>query len=912
MFRLVDDIQVPSPVLLAKQMSIPDGSEGTDGGGGSPSEDSPQEQPTSVEKPHTKPLPTTSIESPPHIKPHTKDSLHSSRERGLDEPTELQSHAKQQIEQVSSSQELPKNRVNGRTPSEEVSPPPGESDSTEDELVSENIKHRRSSYAGPIKKPDLGNTKFQKFLMKKVVRDSSEILMHVVWCGLSLPCTAPYQIEGAVVISNDGMYLLEVKGHQNWEWDGRPDDFPLFPIASLRLDHLSRIMVTGMFNLNLYVEVHQGLPITSFVIFLANSDECNQLAAQVKAVLEATNLDFKVMDALEAKKMKKSSGVVFVSPDHYSGGRLKEWLAHDRTNIRLANFISTQMDKSAVGMYEVELLQSRKEMAHSFDIEQYLTVISVDPCSNCKLHTLVLVVTNTNILMFEEAAITGPGLRFTPAKHAFPPLSIVNYETISSIKSITLSRESHFVHSPSDPMFHVVIEFEKSISVPWYFCTRELPTLRSALVYIQQQRNTLLSTDTRIITAISSPLPYFNTLTNIPSYSPKTENSHKSDIPRLVKNKHLVRFNYLPYWQKQAVFNEHISQANYLKQDEAIVYSELVYCVPLLDRKKEIEACVMISNYAVYLVSDIMRITQWLDAGGVSSFSRMSLLNPENEYPLQCFYRMWLSDVRKIEVNHLQMSFNLQEVRPNVGVDIITGNAQVTASFITALACKVKLIDKQPVEHEMQDFVDLATDPFGDEAENAETLPSPGTVRPQVEYSLLDEEHLTKLKLHLVESQPEVARGSSISKCSKSMQIICSQTMLLTEQIRVRETIKPHYRPCLVLVTNYGLFICSNGSLPDNTPCLLLGSPSNIKVKKWSRINDILSVSLSTDVGHNVPQIELTVKTLVGSGRPDVQTQLCLYPLSRSQGYILVCQLKMIWAERTGLKGHSLPIHHSF
>ena len=848
----MDDIAVPSPVLLAKQISIPESDE--------VDSDHEIKEETTPDKETPEEPPSSTITTP---------------------PTELEEEDQQKDTVVAT-----------------TIIPTTSSDSEEDQP---SLQQRRESYNGPVKRPSIENHDFQKFFMRKVVRDSSEVLMYVLWCGLCLPGTVPHQVEGGVVISNECVYLLEVKGHQNWEWDD--DKFPLSPLASMKLEHLSRVTVTGLFNHNLYIEVHQGLPLTSFVVFSSKSEQCHQMIVQLQAALDSSNLDYKIMDALEVKKMKKTSGIIFISPDHYSGNRLKEWLSRERTNVRLANFVSTQMDKKAVGMYEVELQQSCKELARSFDIEQYLVVTSVDSSEGYRLHTLVLVVTNMELFLYEEAFISGPGLRFTPVKYSFPPLTVVHQQKISSIKNITFCNTRQFVHSPSDPMYQVAIEFSQHVGVPWHFCARDFASLTQTLKYIEQQRKTLLSNNDPIISETPSPLPHFAGISDPPSRSPKPEYSHKSGVPWLVKSKPLLHFDSLPYWEKNVKFNEHISQANYLKHDETVVTSSLVNCVPSKERKHEVAVYMIVSNYAIYLISDVDGIREWLDAGGISSFSRMSLLNPDTEYPLQCFYRMWLSDLRKIEVNHLSLSISLHEIRPKVSVDIVTCNAQVTASFITALVGKINIVDdkQEKGEHILQDFVDIADDPFGDEdVDSVETAPpSPSSVRPSVGFSVVDRA-LTKLKLHLVESQPDVARGSSIHKCSESMQIICSQIMLLAEQVRVRESLLIHYRPHLVLVTNYGLFVCCHATLPSNTPCLILDKPTNLTVKRWSRINDVLSVQMSSDPVHRVPQIFIAVKQSSRSADTPPHTQLCLYPFSHTQGYIFVNQLKLIWAERTG------------
>ena len=184
-----------------------------------------------------------------------------------------------------------------------------------------------------IEKPGLENQRLLEFFRKNVAKDSGEVLMHVLWCAVCLPSTAPLEVEGAVFISNMCLYVLEVKG--NGEWDG--EDLPLLSIVSAHLEHLSKVMIVGVFDQNIHIELHNISPVNDLVVFPPTSELTCQLIEQLKAALDASGLHFTVMEALEAKQAKGLSGVLFITPDSFSMSRLKEWLSYDKINVQLAN-----------------------------------------------------------------------------------------------------------------------------------------------------------------------------------------------------------------------------------------------------------------------------------------------------------------------------------------------------------------------------------------------------------------------------------------------------------------------------------------------------------------------------------------------------------------------------------------------
>ena len=220
-------------------------------------------------------------------------------------------------------------------------------------------------------------------------------------------------------------------------------------------------------------------------------------------------------------------------------------------------------------------------------------------------------------------------------------------------------------------------------------------------------------------------------------------------------------------------------------------------------------------------------------------------------------------------------------------------------SFVAALSRCVQL--KDPSAEMFADFVDIAVDPFGESPTDEVAMMH--LDRRRVEFLAMSEQQLNDLKLYLVESYPAVARNSSVKKCATSMQLFSSQLVLLAEQIRIRDTQALHYRPHLLVTTNYGLYLCVNANSPDISPCV--SSHTSLAVKKWIRIDDVVRIQISEDPQHKIPQLLVYLRS--DNKQKTVITHLCLIPQNLELTDIFVHYLSLLWSERMGQK---LPVEH--
>ena len=790
------------------------------------------------------------------------------------------------------------------------------------ELSSEPSSKDSSMAISPvhIPKPGLADEILQEYFRSSIATEKKETLMHVLWCSICLPSSFPHEIEGVVFISNACIHVLEVKTSQSSEWTGL--SLPLHLLISSQLERLSRVTVVGVFDQNVHIELRNMNKITSFVVFPPTSELTVNFTEQLKAALDAVGLDYTVMKAFEAKTSMRPSGILFVTPDESSLNRLKQWLSRDKQRVRLGSFIATHKDRTVLGSYEVELKQGMRELAESFDIVQQLVVSapSTDrfPCNhgNVSLQSLSLILTNTQLFLCQESYISGPALRNTSAKYTFPPLYVLRSEAIASVRSVTVCDCSHPIVSPTNWMYQFTLTFSfsssSSSSAQWHLCTHSQQYSSRFISSLSKQWELIHSQDLPIIHK-TSLLPHFiklhTKLSDMPTTVPVKQKPHP---PLMITGVSLLQFISLPHWAKLDLFKSHIAQADFVKADEMLLTTLLAHVQPPLKRTVQVEIGVIISNYAIYLLSDVDGIRAWLDAGGVSSFARMSLLNPEGDTHLQCFYRLWLTDLTRVRLGPLLLSLRIYENKPNSLVDIITGSVQATCAIVTDIA-NVTGFKEQKEEKEMEqilqelNFVDVTgDDPFGDMTPLSPTPPalSSQLSSSNIELTLPMEKQINDIKLHLVESHPDVAAGSSVHSCSESLQILAPQVMLLAEQLRVKESLSVHYTPHIALWTNYGLFLCSNSLNSDIMPPLLLLAPTQLAVKRWVRVADIQRLQVAQDSKYHVPQILLYVRT---SDHHEGFTHLCLVACNSFMADVFVYYLSLVWEERMG---RTLPVEY--
>jgi hypothetical protein len=749
----------------------------------------------------------------------------------------------------------------------------------------------------PIVKPGLDSDTLHHFFTNKVAKSADEILMYVIWCSVSLPSTYPYEVQGSMMISNTNLYILEIKRDERDKWN--TEDLPLLVIVSEQLDHLSRVVLTGIQDQNIYIKLHDKSPVGSFIVFPPTSELTSQLFEQLKAALDSSSLHYNIIEHNRAKQVVGLSDILFVTPDAHTIDNYKLWLSDAKTRVRLANFVSINKNKSLLGMYEMELKQGARQLADAFDVIYQIVVCVVcndvmagnNGSAHFQPHQLIL--TNSYVYLCQEPFISKPSLHSTRAKHTFPSLYLSRIISIKTITSISLCVRPLLI--ADETMHQLCITYSNNSSL--YLATHSLQYLERFIKALQRQCDDAEDASNKVsVSRLTSEIPSFPKPLFI---LPATGGKSKVTPPLFIESPSILRFAALPHWKKVLMFKEYFAQGDFMKSDETLLSIFMAHSQPLLEKTTQIELCVIVSNYAIYFLSDVAGIKTWLDAGGNSSFARMSLLNSQNDVQLQCFYRIWLADLISLKVGPFLLSVRVYEGKCNSYIDILTTDAQCVRNFMSSLAASVGFNRETPekdIENILEGFVDVTDDVFGSMTTD---LPDPThlTKRSIIELMLPSDAHLNDLKLHLVESHPDVARGSSITKCSESIQFLFTSVMLLAEQVRVRETMIVTYRPHLFLLTNFGLFVCGNSLNAEMIPSLLILTSSQLVVKRWIRIDDIQRVQVARDPQYHAPQVFIYTR---GNESDFTSIHLCVVPSTQAVADVFVTFIDMTWEEKMG------------
>ena len=792
-------------------------------------------------------------------------------------------------------------------------------------------KSSKSISLEPInEKPGLDSQDVQDYFKTRLSRERSEVLMYVMWCSGLLPCTTPNELELAIFISNTSLYLLEVQSpfqQQELSTSWGSSNLPLFPVLITSLDHISKITIIGAFDRNVLVELHDKSPLRSFALFPPTQETSDQIIQQFKAALDAYGLHYLIVDAKETAQLhvKSTSGVVIINPDSTTLGKLRKQLVRNKAFTRLSNFIATHKSKNLVGSFEVELQTSISERAQSIQVAQQLIVniVTADllPFSTGRvnLRPLNLILTSEYIFLCEEHLLFHHLFQSATVKQLFPHFEMTSSWPIAAITGVQMCDKSQVLRSHSDVVYEFTISFksgesreddEEASEAHWLLCvhnqaylSRFLESLKRTWKSIHNRELPLVYTTLllpqfhkyhRLVTSTNLMLPSSSTPLKSPS------GRHKLHPPLFIRSESLLHFSSS---KRLHCFKEHFALADFLKSDETIITVFLAHCQPPMDKKKEIEVCVIVSNYAVYLLSDKENIRIWLDAGGLSSFTRMSLLNPENNSDLQCFFRLWLNDLARVKVGILNLCIRLSEAKSESTVNIFTRNLHSTMSFLAGLASIINLQDPTQDEQAsdfLSDYVDVTEDPHGEDHSGASSI---NPTKHPVDFVLPTPKRMGELMIRLVENTMAVLQSTSVKKCADSLQILNHQIMLLAEKVRHKDMDYLHYRPHLVLLTNYGVFLCSNHSSPEISPCPFSPSELVIRKEKWIRIDAIQNVKIAEEEQYGVPQVFITARSDTG-----VVSSQCLVPQNTQLTNIFLHFLSLLWRERMG---RQMPIQYT-
>ena len=762
-----------------------------------------------------------------------------------------------------------------------------------------------SSVYNHIRKPRLDSVHLTSYFRGIVAQDKGEVLMNVMWGGCNLPSSPVCEIEVGLITSDRAVYLMEVldpQKHAKRPLSWTTENLPLAKIMSIPLSTLSKVSI-GVLDQVVQAEfISKGI-VKNFVLFPYSHDDVNIFVKNLMAVLEAASIKYIETSPQELilSPPEVEEGVMFLNPDTSDFTKLKEAIIQPKTLVQVGNYIaSSSSDKNILNVsIDEETRRVTDNICSKFEIEQYAMVsqISTDylPIANDKLHlrSRVLILTNDYIYLCKEDFSLHPNDPSQSFNPPFPRCIVLDSHPIVCATDVMICERQQPVVLYTDPVFEFSISFEVVNNVPsaakttfeWQLCAQNKKRIEHFVSSLSRQLEVSEVCGLRITRTVDPISPHLrSTETGRPrkrsltvpakpaSVKPSGSSNKLSPVqPSFFHSEMLINFARLTNFQRLKFFKKYIAQAEFMKSDEIPLSIFLSHCSTSdQSDSTEVEACVLTSNYAIYLLSDLDNIQAWVDGGGPISFQRRALLSKKDATHLRCFYRLWLTDIKEIRVGLFYLSVIITDSNKNSPCTfVIHANIpSATLSLLSALSVSVNLRDsaeEEELSDLLSDYIDLA-------AESISKQSRPLT-RPSVEFVQQHNLDVDKLKQMLLGIGPKISRSHSIEESAASMQIFCQQVMLLVEDIRIRDSVCLKSNPHLVLLTNYGLFVCKNSNYDQLSPSV--SSPSDLQVRKWCHMDLIDSVTVTSPETSVYEEHMLTIQVRSQSNRMERNT-LCL------------------------------------
>ena len=767
-----------------------------------------------------------------------------------------------------------------------------------------------------VKKPGVERDTLISFFAGKIAREQKEVLMSILWGGASVTSAPGCEVESGLFVSDKGLYLLQVvdtEGEKGTSW--YTENPPL--VCSFHAYHVTLSQVKmGIFDQSITFECIEKGALKSLVVFPRTSENTLSVLDNLKAALDAGRIEHGVttmQESLLSSSEGERSKVLFVNPDVSDLQKLKESLVNPTVLAQLCSHkMAGYYETSGAPSFTEEIKHGCEESAAKFEILQYVVVseISSDllPVGNGAVHfrPRVLVLTNGDLYLCSDEAALCPTNPDSPISPPSPSCIVLDSCPIKSVTEIEMCERAQSIVRISDPVYEFRISFsDGSAGVHrWKLCVYDRQYIDQLFTCLQ-----LLWRDVN-----TTMLPLTHTtepLTPLPSSPTKKKRSRSfSEKPNLAtydpvfyKSQVLLNLAGLTSSARLQFFKERVSEAQFMKSDEVPLAVFLAVCSRGGQDAVQIEVCVMASQYAVYLVSDVDNIRKWLDCGGPSSFSRMSLLNKKGAGEARCLYRVWINEIREIDMGFFYLSMRLRGAQQEHEFCVHSQDATSMLALLSAVSCSAILRNSQ-VEKEMDqllsEYIDLTGGSLSGKPKQVQK-----SAKTNVEFRGVLLENEETLKQILLCISPSVARSTTVEESTSGLHIILGLVMMIVEEINIRGTHTVQYRPRLVLLSNYGIFVCGNSSGENATPAVL--EAADLKVKRWCHIDLIEQVEL---VSSN-PQLKqwkghvFCINLQSQRGAADWNT-LVLAAQNTQQLRQFLYHLSLLWSER---KERSLPIY---
>ena len=704
-------------------------------------------------------------------------------------------------------------------------------------------------------KPGLESQELMEHFKCTLAKEKNEALIHVEWGTSLLPSCFLCGTEAGVFVSNSHLYLVEVLPQPNDQvsWK-QANNLPLRLMAEASLDELCRVTV-GPHSLYLHLELSRRASTQCFTVVPHTPGGCTNLVQHIRAALDGYSIPHVTTTTTGKREMvcsKERNVVQIVGEEDEDCQEVKEGLVRDTLQeVREGLVRDTLLTKTATCevVWEefegVDLEEDVKQASSKVAIKHYMVawemVSDIIPSSNgvCGLQLRALVLTQDSVYLCREDMLS----RLVMGSIPLCPSSLLSFvldcHPIFEVTGIKECDKACLLSSPSNPVYQFSIAFgghgdgtTGSSSGEWVLC-----------VHNSQSMDQFISFLSKAWCGIhGSPLPHGHTTVPLldPCPRPSLDGEDMQGL-RFYTNRALLELCSSSYDRKVEFFKEHCSVTSMEKVDDPLQgvfigrgrssYRSLV----------EIEVCIVVSKYSIYLLSTLDDARLWKDTKVSPSSVQTKHFGGNEGLKLQCIHQMWLSDIKEVTVGLFHLAVQLNTAKPSgEGVVIITQLAESTLALLGAIAGAVDLKDDVAKETMLRDFDDVSDDPI--------TM-SLSSWRPQSQRSsasfrqALDTE-LGDLVSLLASYTSETGKHPKAKLQQENTYFLCQQVMVLAGKMNTQSPASsPQNLVHLVLLTNHGLFLCSNDSYSHHSPAVF--GAHQLRVKKWCPVEQIGHVEVT-------------------------------------------------------------------
>ena len=703
-----------------------------------------------------------------------------------------------------------------------------------------------------LTRPGLDSQELMEYFRCNFAREKNEILLAVEWGICQLPSCFLCGIEAGLFVSNSSLYLVEVTAQSsNNQWKSK--SLPLRLVVQASLEELCQV-TSGAGDQYLIVEFSRRVATQIFVMFPCARDGSVSIVRHIMAALDGYSIphDSVTTRKKEFVSVKEKNVVNIVSEMENGHQRIREEIVRDYLSVKAAS-----CDVSLEEFYDIDSELDIKKASSKIAITHHMVcwemVSDVIPSSTgvCSLQLRALVMTQDGVYLCREDVLSPLVMGSIPLCPPSLLSYVLDFRPISEVACIKECDKANLSLSPSNSLYQFSIAFSGGDTTAgggsrgeWVFCVPNSQLMDQFISSLDHAWRGLHG----------SPLPHVHTPVPLLVLEqgprpPLPQEGGDRWGPRFYHNRALLELCTSSYDKKVEFFKETCSTPGLDKAgDRELQAFFMALCRPSYHSLVEIEVCMVVSKMSISLVSSSADALDWNDRRGslpINTAAKQAAedTSPPSE-PLCVVRRIWLCDIKEVDVGLFYLSVQLKTAgggTPNEeGVVIIPQLAASTLALLGAISGAVDLRDVVTEETMLRDFDDVTDDPVTMSvstrkapAQRSSTCFRQGTEETGELASLLASYSSEKTSRQTPRGAVKVQPGK--------VAVVSQQVMLvLADKVNTQVTSVGGHPPChphLVLLTNRGLYMCSNDSYTHHSPAVLRAQ--QLRVQRWCPIEQV-------------------------------------------------------------------------